>query len=105
MEATAAPSGALRIDDLGSLRWYAPDDDPNVEYGFCATCGSSMFHRSGVVDGTTRHVSICAGSIDGPSGLRTAEIWFADEAGDHAHRDPTIPAFDGQPPPVRVTGS
>jgi len=101
MAATATPTAGLRI--VGdTLRWYSPDDDPNVAYGFCTTCGSSLFFRSGVADGSNRSTSICAGSIDGPSGLQTSEIWFADAAGDHARIDRTpespISVFATEPP-------
>ena len=82
MAATAAPTAELHISGA-TLRWYAPQDDANVAYGFCATCGSTLFFRSGVDDGTNDTTSICAGSIDGASGLSTSEIWFADSAADH----------------------
>ena len=82
MAASAAPTSELTIEG-DSLTWYSPDDDPNVAYGFCPTCGSTLFFRAGVVDGTNESTSICTGSIDGPSGLHTTEIWFADNAADH----------------------
>ena len=86
MAATAAPTDEL--DVVGdALRWYSPVDDSNVAYGFCSTCGATLFFRSGIEDGTNELTSMCAGSIDGPSGLRTTEIWFADEAADHVRID------------------
>ena len=96
MAATAVPTEQLSIDG-DALRWYAPDDDPNIAYGFCATCGSSLFYRSGVTDGSNADTSICAGSIDGHSKLRTTAVWFADNAADHVRLDPEIPTFPGQP--------
>ncbi len=96
MAASAASTGDLAIagDDL---TWYSPEDDPNVAYGFCCTCGSTLFFRAGVVDGTNELTSICAGSVDGPSGLRTTEIWFADHAADHVRLDETIVRFTAGP--------
>ncbi|MFT6293569.1 MAG: hypothetical protein ACJAR2_004199 [Ilumatobacter sp.] len=101
MAATAAPTDQLDIigDDL---RWYSPADDSNVAYGFCSTCGSTLFFRSGIIDDTNALTSMCAGSINGPSGLLTTEIWFADRAADHVRidRDPnaTVEIFESQPP-------
>lgn len=101
MAATAAPTEELDI--VGdALRWYSPADDPNVAYGFCSICGATMFFRSGIADGTNELTSMCVGSIDGPSGLSTTEIWFADEAADHVRidrsPDSTISVFPRQPP-------
>lgn len=89
-----AASGALRrniaFDADESLTWFAPADDPNVEYGFCSTCGASLFWR--VVDQGTApaHWSICAGPLDDATGLRTEAIWFSDHAAEHSHLDPGV---------------
>ena len=96
MAATAVATADLEIDG-DALRWYSPDDDPNVAYGFCNTCGASLFFRAGVADGTNENTSICAGSIDGAFGLRTIEIWFADEAADHVRLDDSITRFNAGP--------
>ncbi|MGB3736796.1 MAG: GFA family protein [Ilumatobacter sp.] len=96
MAATAAPTNELVI--VGdTLRWYSPADDPNVGYGFCSSCGSTLFFRSGLLDGTNTITSMCAGSIDGPSGLHTSEIWFADNAGDHVRLDASITRYAAGP--------
>jgi hypothetical protein len=86
MAATAAPTTALVISG-DEVRWYSPADDPNVAYGFCGICGSSLFFRGGVTDGSNTVTSICAGSIDGPSGLVTEAVWFAANAADHVRLD------------------
>ncbi len=96
MAATATPTADLDISG-DRLRWYSPDDDANVAYGFCGTCGASLFYRSGIVDGSNSITSICAGSINGPSGLRTEAVWFADDAADHVRLDPGVPTFPGHP--------
>ena len=108
MAATACPSGALAIAG-DALRWFAPEDDPNVAYGFCPTCGSTLFYRSGLLDdphheASNAVTSICVGSIDGASGLHTTQIWFAGSAGDHVRLDDTIERFDEHPPDAS-TGS
>jgi hypothetical protein len=96
MAATAVPTAELDISG-DELRWYFPADDDNVAYGFCAVCGSSLFYRSGIDDGSNTITSICAGSLDGPSGLRAESVWFADAAADHVRLDPHLPTFPGQP--------
>ena len=96
MAATAVATDELSISG-DTLRWYSPDDDPNVAYGFCSTCGSSLFYRNGVADESNAITSICAGSIDGASGLTTVAVWFAADAADHIRLDPDIPTFPGQP--------
>lgn len=96
MAATAARTDDLTI--IGDvLRWYSPEDDPNVAYGFCSTCGSTLFFRAGIVDGTNELTSMSAGTIDAPSGLFTEAIWFAGNAADHVRPDDRITQFDGQP--------
>ena len=96
MAATAGATDAVRITG-DTVRWYSPEDDPNVAYGFCATCGSSLFFRSGIVDGTNTSTSLCAGSVDGPSGLRTTEVWFAGNAADHVRLSDDVTRFVAEP--------
>ncbi len=99
--ATAAPPDAVRFDADDPLRWFHPADDPNVSYGFCERCGSSLFFR--VEDGPARSISIMAGSLDGPTGLRTTEVWFAANAASHVILDPTVVHHPTQPPPPPTT--
>ena len=85
MAATGAPASAVHIGTDASLAWYSPE--PSVAYGFCRTCGSSLFWRS--VD-RPDCLSICAGSLDQPTGLRTIEAWWVAEHADYHHRDPGL---------------
>ena len=78
--ATQCTVDALSIED-GALRWWSAAK--GVEYGFCANCGSSLFWRTAADPG---HVSIMAGTLDGPTGLRTAAAWFVDDASDYHER-------------------
>lgn len=90
MAATAAALADVAFAADDTLTWYSPEDDPNVAYGFCARCGSSLFWR--VVDRGDQapQLSICAGTLDDASGLRTTAIWFADDAAEHTPLDPSI---------------
>ena len=56
-----------------------------VEYGFCATCGSSMFWR---LADRPDLVSLSAGCLEQPTGLHTAaQIWMAE----HGDYHPALP--------------
>jgi hypothetical protein len=83
MAATAAAPDHVRFDAADTLRWYAPVDDPTVHYGFCGVCGSSLFWRA---DAHPEKLSICAGPLDGPTGLVTTQAWWVGDAGDYFAR-------------------
>ena len=89
MAASGALAADIAVEQFDALRWYRPDDDPNVAYAFCRRCGSSLFWR--VVDQGDRpeHWSICAGTLDDAVGLSTEAVWFSDRAASHTHLDPT----------------
>jgi hypothetical protein len=75
----AAAYSACARDDLalvrdGTLRWYEADGRAR---GFCSECGASLFWSA---DGRPT-ISIAAGSLDQPTGLRTvAHIYTSDRA-------------------------
>jgi hypothetical protein len=75
----AAAYSACARSDLAivrdeSLRWYEADDRSR---GFCARCGASLFWSAAGRD----TISIAAGTLDQPTGLRTvAHIYTRDHA-------------------------
>jgi hypothetical protein len=82
MAATDARADDVDIADPDLfLRWYDPV--PEAGYGFCARCGSSLFWRGAT---TPDRVSICAGTLEPPTGLRTVEAWWTSEASDYHDR-------------------
>lgn len=85
MAATAADAEHVEIEHGGELRWWEPA--PGVFYGFCATCGATLFWR---VDVRPAHLSIAAGTLDQPTGLRTTSAWWVAEAGDYHDRPPGL---------------
>ena len=95
MAATAAAADAVTItpgaaelnadQSEDSLRWY--DRTEQVQYGFCGNCGSTLFWR---VKDKPGHLSITAGSLDQPTGLRTTLALFGDHAADYHDLDMTI---------------
>jgi hypothetical protein len=71
---SACERAHLRLVRYDGLRWYAASAR---ERGFCARCGASVFWRA---DGRPT-VSIAAGTLDQPTGLRTvAHVYTADRA-------------------------
>lgn len=85
MAATGCADDGLTLGADATLRWYEPA--PGVFYGFCGTCGSTLFWRSDARPGWT---SIAAGSLDPPTGLVTTAAWWTAEASDYHTLDQTI---------------
>jgi hypothetical protein len=79
----------LVIGETRALRWIeSPESDLRARRGFCGECGSSLFWDSPQRD----RVSIAAGTLDRPAGLRIAGHIYTHQAGDYD----AIPA-DGLP--------
>jgi hypothetical protein len=78
MAATSVPTELVTIHDEGTLTWFSPH--ATVQYGFCNHCGSSLFWRAVA---HPERVSITAGSIDQPTGMRTTAAWWMAEHGDY----------------------
>lgn len=76
MAATRADAQHVVIS--GAVTWFAPG--PGVEYGFCRRCGSSLFWRATL---RPQQLSIAAGTLDQPTGLRTTTAWWTSEHGDY----------------------
>jgi len=91
----------LVVTDSRELRWYA---DGERDRGFCAVCGASLFWRAAGRD----TVSVAAGTIDPPTGLRTLGQIFVASAGDYYEAGgegerfagALPPGWPGDPPPV-----
>lgn len=71
--AAQVPGDALEID--GAVTWF--ESSPGVRRGFCPVCGSVMFWRR-AGEGT---VSVSAGSLDMPEGMRLERHIFTEDAG------------------------
>jgi len=77
VSATAAPREALRLARTEALTWYRSSS--TAQRGFCNVCGSNLFFAT---DGGSS-LSIMAGSLDKPTGLKTVRQIFVEEAGDY----------------------
>lgn len=70
-----------------SLTWFASSDA--AERGFCSTCGSNLFwRRKG-----NPYISIFAGTIDGPTGLKTESQIHTETAG-YYYALPEVPVIE-----------
>jgi hypothetical protein len=77
---TAARREELVLLEQRGLRWIpSPNSDAGARRGFCAECGSSLFWDA--PDRPT--VSIAAGTLDEPTGLRVSAHWYVSQAGDY----------------------
>jgi hypothetical protein len=83
---TAAPLAALALTADGGLRWYVAD---GRERGFCAECGASLFWRRA----GSEHISVSAGSLDPPTGLRTVLHVYTGSSGDYYEITDELPQY------------
>ena len=74
---TATAKNALHVTEARGLKWY--QSSASARRGFCAECGSSLFWESSAKD----YVSIAAGTLDGPTGLKTVLQIYVNDAGDY----------------------
>ena len=78
--ATSAQRDDLVLLEGVTLRWIdSPESESDARRGFCAACGSSLFW-----DAPAREtVSIAAGSLDQPTGLRMIGHVYVSQVGDY----------------------
>ncbi|HEY2683311.1 MAG TPA: GFA family protein [Steroidobacteraceae bacterium] len=84
--ATACRRENFALVKSDSLAWYVAV--PGFRRGFCNKCGSSLFFEED--DG--ERVSIAAGSLDEPQGLKIVAHIYVSEAGDYYEIEPAVPA-------------
>jgi hypothetical protein len=88
--ATACRKANFRLLNDDTLKWYSVK--PGLRRGFCAVCGSSLFFE----DLNGERISITAGTLDQPQGLKIAAHIYAAEAGDYYRIEAGVPvALDG----------
>ena len=79
MAATSAQRQDFKLIRAAPLRWYRAS--AQAERGFCSTCGSTLFWRADHGE----EISIAAGTLDGPTGLRIEGHIFCADQGDYYH--------------------
>jgi hypothetical protein len=69
------------------LRWVdSPESDSHARRGFCGDCGSTLFWDAP----GRKTISIAAGTLDGPTGLKTVVQIYTGSAGDYYEVDSRI---------------
>jgi hypothetical protein len=77
---SAAQKADLVLLESRGLRWTESlRSDAGARRGFCGECGSSLFWEAP----GNETISIAAGTLDAPTGLRTVSHWFVSQAGDY----------------------
>lgn len=79
----------IRITKGTGLAWYRTS--AVARRGFCRLCGSGLFWEPYDMDGT----GIIAGTLDGPTGLRTIGHIFVGEKPDFYEITDGLPQFEG----------
>ena len=74
---TACSPSDLEIESTRTLRWYR--SSPRARRGFCSKCGSALFWEPTPVT----HISIAAGSLNAPTGLKIEEHVAVAHKGDY----------------------
>jgi hypothetical protein len=82
---SATAKAALALTEARGLKWYVSSEI--ARRGFCAKCGSSLFWEPAAKD----YIAIAAGTLDGPTGLKTIVQIHTASAGDYYPIDPQIP--------------
>ena len=77
------------ITKKGSLKWFK--SSKHNKRGFCGKCGSSLFGASD----QWPFVSISAGSLNEPTGLKLAVHSWTEESADYWSFDPKLPRRRG----------
>ncbi|HBK91252.1 MAG TPA: aldehyde-activating protein [Parvularcula sp.] len=63
------------------IGWFRSSDE--VRRGFCRDCGSALIWQPDLHPGHSRIISISAGSLDAPTGVRLKKHIFAGDKGDY----------------------
>lgn len=84
-----AATAALRedLDISGTVKWFVSSE--SATRGFCPTCGSNLFW-----DGGGARISIFAGTLDDPSGVRLAAHIYCADKGDYYEITDDLPQAD-----------
>jgi hypothetical protein len=77
---SAVERGDLVLVEQRGLRWIdSPESDAHARRAFCCECGSSLFWDAP----GTETISIAAGTLDTPTGVREVSHWFVSQASDY----------------------
>jgi hypothetical protein len=86
VSATQVGPDELYITKDDTLTWHQSSQE--AQRGFCNRCGSSLFWRSDADNGAT---SVMSGTLDGDTGISTAEHIFTAFKGDYYQIEADVP--------------
>lgn len=99
---SAAQEESVTLAESRGLGWYSAS--PHARRGFCRECGASLFWNPLGTD----YISIAAGTLDEPTGLRPIAHVFTADKGDYYDLDDDLEKFEqssrGQLPGVSTAG-
>ena len=82
---------AFKIVEAKGLKWHQVNE--TVRRGFCLECGSSLLFDD---SSDLKRISICAGTLDTPSGTREKNHIWVGSKGDYYEVAGDLPKFEGQ---------
>jgi hypothetical protein len=82
---------SFHLTEGRGLKWHAVS--PTVRRGFCVECGSSLLFD----ETTDAKISICAGTLETPTGLREKAHIYAGSKGDYYEISGDLPKYDTLP--------
>lgn len=85
--ATSCSNDDLQVAGSQHLTWYRASE--SAHRGFCSKCGSALFWQG---DGSA-DISILAGSLDLPTGLKADRHIYVADKGDYYTIDDGLPQF------------
>ena len=94
--ATACRRSNFELLSQQTLAWYSAVE--GFQRGFCSRCGSSLFFE----ETSGERMSIAAGSLDLPQGLRIEAHIYTAEAGDYYAIDADVPQSRGSDHAVQL---
>ena len=87
--ATSAPRDAVLIK--GQVTWF--NSSETARRGFCGVCGSNLFW-----DGPGKNLSIFAGTLDAPTGIKLSGHIYCADKGDYYEITDDLPKADQRDP-------
>jgi len=88
---TAVDRDGFRLAEARGLRWHSVS--ATVRRGFCVECGSSVLFD----ELPDPKMSICAGTLDAPTGVREKAHIFVASKGDYYEISGDLPRYEQHP--------
>ncbi|NOK02862.1 MULTISPECIES: GFA family protein [Myxococcus] len=87
----AVDRDGFRLTEAHGLKWHTVS--PTVRRGFCVECGSSVLFD----EAPSAKMSICAGTLESPTGIREKAHIYLGSKGDYYDITPGLVEYDTFP--------